>query len=180
MDGASPFFIFMVAVVICIIAAVAAIAATYSGLRSFKNDKEHGRIILCDSLLKAIILGVVTYMFAGAGLYAFQKHSEQSFYDYEGEHIAIGEVSRELLIKMLSADENKKCDHVSKTDNRPLMVAMASGRPILCGAAYETLESSDMLTPYVRLNKEDFKMLIGSWPYDYELLIKDTKGVFDN
>lgn len=180
MDDVAPLFIFLVAAAICMIAVIATIAAIYSGVLSFKKDKEYGRIILCNNLFSAIILGIVAYSFASVGLYAFQKHSERSFYNYEGEHVAIGEVSRGLLIKMLSADENKKCDHVSKTDDKPLLIAISAERPVLCGASYQTLESGDTPTPYVRLNNQDFKVLIGTWPYNYELLIKDTKGVFDN
>lgn len=167
-------FIFLGAAILVGLMFLAALAVTFGIARkmfSNPNDKiiqiniDYRFLPLSINIAMAFVLGSTTW-------YALQKSAEQRFLEAENA-VERGFMGASFLNNYLSPINSGKCEHVHRTDGKPVFVAIdTSSTPgVLCGVTHDMLKSQRMV-PYIKTGSE-YRFLIGSWPFEYSLSSTD-------
>lgn len=175
MAEASSTFIFSVAFVsglLCLGALISG-GAIFSKMFKLPNDRtiqiniDYRFIPMVMSFGVAFLLGSTTW-------YGIGKGFEASFLNQEGAE-ARGFIGRDMLIEQLAVRGEEKCKHVNRPDGKPVFIAINADEDpsTICGVTHEYLQDK-MMVPYVVV-KNEHRLLLGSWPFDYSISFKMNK-----
>jgi hypothetical protein len=165
----SPILFMSMAVVLGVLGIVLVVGA-FKQLRQMitKPNERLIQINLDYRLVPLTISVVLAAIFISGSRYGLEQRAEWQFIQRE-EASSGGFMGSQFVQDNLAARADGKCDHVQRTDGKPVFIAIDSSKnpSVLCGVTHEALSEQQMY-PYI-VQGEQHRLLLGKWPFSYEV-----------